>query len=480
MSGPSEHTDAPVRRAPQAGPARTSGKSRILNRTSVLRSLAVILALAAVLLFVSSFFDGCSSSAADNASNASSANHVPLATFYAQLDAGGVASVTINADTLEYSLTGADGAETGSAGAGEQPQAQDSYWTDNPQTPDLVERILLAGAHVTQAAAQKSAGDILGVILDAFFYLVFFGIAGFGIYKALSYSNNTYKVVRHTGVSFDDVAGMEQIKRDMRTLVDVLKHPQDYARRGVRPVKGVILEGPPGNGKTLFARALAQEAGVNFIATKGADFQSVFMSLGPGKIRSLFRKAARHKPVLVFIDEFDAIGERRNYAGTGIDKENNRIITAMLNEMDGFVANDGILVVAATNSYRSLDPALIRAGRFDLKFTVGNPDAATRRELIAMYTTGSGRTLETGLAAQELVDLFDGLSCAAIETVLNGAAMLSGTQAGHGSDVSSHTSDTLHGGSGGSSGSGSTGTVVLTRQLIVEAARKSDIRLAGI
>ena len=107
-------------------------------------------------------------------------------------------------------------------------------------------------------------------------------------------------------------------------------------------------------------KALAKEADVNFIATKGADFQSAMMSVGAKKIKALFKKARKHKPCIIFIDEFDAIGERRNYAGSGVDKENNRIVTAMLNEMDGFSSSDGILVIAATNSYASLDAALIR------------------------------------------------------------------------------------------------------------------------
>lgn len=358
--------------------------------------------------------------------------------FMDELEAGNVATATIGDGSVSFTLAGDDAA----------------YYTDNPERDGFKERLLLAGVEVGSAAG---ADDAFSLVLDVLFYAFFFGTVGAVAVSLVRYSRNTFKVVRRTGVTFADVAGMEGPKRELRRLVEVLKDPAGYAKRGVRPVKGVILEGPPGNGKTLFARALAQEAGVNFIATKGADFQSAFMSLGARKIRMLFAKAARHKPCIVFIDEFDSIGERRNYAGTGIDKENNRIITAMLNEMDGFAANDGILVVAATNSYRSLDPALVRPGRFDVKLTVGNPDAATRRELVELYTQGRGRALDPSLSPEELVAAFDGLSCAAIETCLNGAV------------AAAMEAD-------GTSGAGAPSGAI-TMELVRAAAEKADVRL---
>ena len=295
--------------------------------------------------------------------------------------------------------------------------AEGVFVTDNPDSSTLKERLLESGAKVSE-----KDGVSVSTILDVVFDVVFFGAVAVGLYKLVDYSRKTFKVVHKTGVRFDDIAGMDDVKADMMYLVDVLKNPAKYREKGIRPVTGVILEGPPGNGKTLFAKALAQETDVNFIATKGADFQSAMMSMGARKIKMLFNKASRHKPCIVFIDEFDSIGERRNYAGTGIDKENNRIITTMLNEMDGFTANNGLLVIAATNSYASLDPALVRPGRFDIKFTIGNPDARTRARLVEIYS--KGRNLSGELSADVLVTAFDGLSCAAIEAVLNEAQAL--------------------------------------------------------
>ena len=164
---------------------------------------------------------------------------------------------------------------------------------------------------------------------------------------------------------------------------------------------------------------MAEESGVNFIATKGADFQGAVMGLGAMKVKMLFKKARNKKPCIVFIDEFDSIGEKRNYAGSGIDKENNRILTTLLNEMDGFIGGKGVLVVAATNSFQSLDPALIRPGRFDLKYTISNPDQKTRMELLEIY--GKGKTFSSDLTPQILATVFDGLSSAAIESVINEA-----------------------------------------------------------
>lgn len=187
--------------------------------------------------------------------------------------------------------------------------------------------------------------------------------------------------------------------------------------------KGILLEGKPGNGKTLFAKALAGEAKVNFIPAKATDFESMFMAIGPMKVKILFKKARTKAPCIVFIDEFDGIGTRRNYSGSAIETENTRIVTALLNELDGFQANQGILVLAATNSISALDEALIRPGRFDAKVTVPFPDENSRKELIKMYSVN--KDLDTECSVEKLAVLFNGFSCAKIESVLNRAALLS-------------------------------------------------------
>lgn len=329
------------------------------------------------------------------------AQHVQYKDFIEMANLDEVQSVTIGNDSVMFTSNGK------------------TLNTSNPNYDGFVRDMLEHGIEVID---ETKGNDAFNNVMDMAFNVFFIGLIVFGAIKLIQYSRKTFKVVRHTGVKFNDIAGMEGLKKDMMFLVDVLKNPNDYKGKGVRQVKGVILEGPPGNGKTLFAKALAQEAGVRFIATKGADFQSAMMSMGSRKIRMLFSKANRNKPCIVFIDEFDSIGERRNYAGTGIDKENNRIITAMLNEMDGFTANNGLLVIAATNSFASLDPALVRPGRFDLKYHIGEPDYATRLRLVEIYT--KDKKLEDDLDGAALAASFDGLSCSAIEAVLNEASAI--------------------------------------------------------
>lgn len=322
--------------------------------------------------------------------------------FYEQLENGNIETAVIKDNKVEF----------------KEKDDDTLYFTENPNYDNFKENLLLNGVQVEVDSSKES----INFAFDILFYLFFFGIIIFAIAKLVKLNHNTFKVVRHTKIKFENIAGMEDLKKEMMKAVEILKNPDKFKQKGIRQTKGIILEGNPGNGKTLFAKALAEEADVSFIATKGADFQSAMMSMGARKIKMLFKKARRHKPCIIFIDEFDGIGERRNYAGTGVDKENNRIITAMLNEMDGFESEDGILVIAATNSYLSLDPALIRPGRFDLKYNIPNPDFDTRLKLIDLYTTK--KVLEQNIDKQKLANAFENFSCSAIETILNEASML--------------------------------------------------------
>ena len=325
--------------------------------------------------------------------------------FMQCVEAGDVVSVKFDGDVIHFSTKA----------------SPVKFKTQNPNSPLLQEELMKRAIDVTVA---KDDAEIISLIFDVFFYLFFFGVIFIVFRKFVS--PNTFKVVHKTGVRFDDVVGMEKLKRDMTQVMEIMKNPSAYAKRGIRMPKGILLEGEPGNGKTLFAKALAGEAKVNFIPAKATDFESMFMAIGPLKVKLLFKKARRRAPCIVFIDEFDGIGTIRNYNGSALETENTRIVTALLNELDGFEASKGVLVIAATNSIKALDPALIRPGRFDAKLTVPYPDEAAREKLVEMYTRGKKPAAEC--TAQVLAKLFNGYSCAKIESVLNGAALRAGQE----------------------------------------------------
>lgn len=294
------------------------------------------------------------------------------------------------------------------------------YNTVKPQSANLEERLLLEGIEVKNSS---SLDETLTLFLDTISNIIF-SIMLFGaIFYFITLPGRKFKLIRKTGTSFKDVAGLMDTKRDMMQLVNILKNPKEYEKRGIRQPSGVLFVGNPGNGKTLMAKALAGEANMNFIATKATDFQSSFMAVGPAKVKALFNRARRHAPCIVFIDEFDGIGEKRNYAGQAIDKENNRIITSLLNELDGFSGHStGVLVVGATNNIQDLDPALIRPGRFDRKYLIPDPDKQAREELIGLYS--KGRSLDDSITLNRLVNMTDGLSAAAIESIMNEAIII--------------------------------------------------------
>ena len=329
--------------------------------------------------------------------------YMPYNQFYNLVERGQVNTAVIKKDSIEFSCEGKE------------------FKTENPDSPLLHEYLLQNSVSVT---VEKDSTEIFNLIFDLIFYVFFFGLIILVFRKFIS--PNTFKVVHKTGVKFDDVVGMDNLKRDMTQVMKIMQNPAAYAAKGIRMPKGILLEGEPGNGKTLFAKALAGEAKVNFIPAKATDFESMFMAIGPMKVKLLFRKARRRAPCIVFIDEFDGIGTVRNYSGSAIETENTRIVTALLNELDGFEPTNGVLVVAATNSIQALDPALIRPGRFDARFCVPYPDYNARVELVKMYC--KGKAYDAACTPETIAKMTDGYSCAKIESVLNRAALIAGQE----------------------------------------------------
>ena len=190
---------------------------------------------------------------------------------------------------------------------------------------------------------------------------------------------------KHGRVTFDDVAGIDEAKDELEEIVDFLKDPQKFQRLGGKIPKGVLLVGPPGTGKTLLARAIAGEANVPFFTISGSDFVEMFVGVGASRVRDMFEQAKKNAPCIVFIDEIDAVGRHRGAGLGGGNDEREQTLNQLLVEMDGFEANEGVILIAATNRPDVLDPALLRPGRFDRQVVVPNPDVGGREKILKVH-----------------------------------------------------------------------------------------------
>ena len=229
-------------------------------------------------------------------------------------------------------------------------------------------------------------------------------------------SNDTNKV------TFKDVAGLKEEKEEVKELIDFLKNPKKFQKLGARIPKGVLLFGPPGTGKTLLAKAVAGEANVPFYFISGSDFVELFVGVGASRVRDMFQQAKRNAPCLIFIDEIDAVGRQRGTGLGGGHDEREQTLNQLLTEMDGFGANEGIIIIAATNRPDVLDPALLRPGRFDRQVTVNLPDVKGREEILGVHA--KNKILAEGITLKNLAKRTPGFSGADLENLLNEAALL--------------------------------------------------------
>ena len=242
------------------------------------------------------------------------------------------------------------------------------------------------------------------------------GVMNFGKSKAKMSTPETQTV------TFADVAGADEEKAELEEIVDFLKTPSKYVQMGARIPKGVLLVGPPGTGKTLLAKAISGEAGVPFFSISGSDFVEMFVGVGASRVRSLFEDAKKNSPCIVFIDEIDAVGRQRGAGVGGGHDEREQTLNQLLVEMDGFGANEGIIMIAATNRPDILDPALLRPGRFDRQIMVGAPDVKGREEILKVHT--KKKPLEENVKLKVLAKRTPGFSGADLENLANEAALL--------------------------------------------------------
>ena len=240
--------------------------------------------------------------------------------------------------------------------------------------------------------------------------------------KSMDFGKSRAKLVEESRATFKDVAGLTEEKEEVQELIDFLKNPKKFTSMGARIPKGVLLVGPPGTGKTLLARAVAGEAKVPFYYISGSDFVELFVGIGASRVRDMFKQAKMNAPCLIFIDEIDAVGRQRGTGLGGGHDEREQTLNQLLTEMDGFGANEGIIIIAATNRPDVLDPALLRPGRFDRQVTVSLPDKNARIEILKVHA--KNKILSKDITLEYLAKRTPGFSGADLENLLNEAALL--------------------------------------------------------
>ncbi len=313
----------------------------------------------------------------ENPSSQTQSTKIAYSQFLAAVENGEINEVTIRGDTI-----------TGSYNSGRM------FNTYAPQDPELVKRLTEKGVSIT--AAPEETGELtLSAILVGWFPTLLF-IAVFIFYlrqmqqgggKAMGFGKSKARLLteRQGRVTFDDVAGIDEAKEELQEIVEFLRDPQKFQRLGGRIPKGALLVGPPGTGKTLLARAIAGEANVPFFTISGSDFVEMFVGVGASRVRDMFEQAKKNSPCIIFIDEIDAVGRHRGAGLGGGNDEREQTLNQLLVEMDGFEANEGVILIAATNRPDVLDPALLRPGRFDRQVVVPNPDIVGREKILQVH-----------------------------------------------------------------------------------------------
>ncbi len=311
---------------------------------------------------------------------------------------------TMNARTLTYSdfVQKVDSGEVSAVVMdGEQLQVQtkdgQTYVTVKPQGDALNDQLVtdLISKKVSVRAERQQQSGFFSILSLWLPFLILIGIwiffmnrmQGGGRGGAMGFGKSRAKLLteKHGRVTFDDVAGIDEAKEELEEIVEFLRNPQKFSRLGGKIPKGALLVGPPGTGKTLLARAIAGEAGVPFFTISGSDFVEMFVGVGASRVRDMFEQAKKNAPCIVFIDEIDAVGRSRGVGYGGGNDEREQTLNQLLVEMDGFEANEGIIIVAATNRPDVLDPALLRPGRFDRQVQVPNPDIKGREKILSVH-----------------------------------------------------------------------------------------------
>jgi cell division protease FtsH len=335
--------------------------------------------------------------------------------FLAAVDNGSVAEVTLAGNRIYGTMR--DNATPFSSYA--------------PNDPQLVERLAKKDVKFKARPSDEDVPSILSVILNWFPMLLLIAVWVFfmrqmqsGSGRAMGFGKSRAKLLteRQGRVTFEDVAGVDEAKSDLEEIVEFLRDPQKFQRLGGRIPRGALLVGPPGTGKTLIARAVAGEANVPFFTISGSDFVEMFVGVGASRVRDMFEQAKKNAPCIIFIDEIDAVGRHRGAGLGGGNDEREQTLNQLLVEMDGFEANEGVIIIAATNRPDVLDPALLRPGRFDRQIVVPNPDISGREKILKVHMRKS--PVAPDVDAKTIARGTPGFSGADLANLVNEAALL--------------------------------------------------------
>lgn len=345
---------------------------------------------------------------------------LPYSSFLQQLDAGNVKQVDIVGDQIKGVL--------------KEPLSGKTDFTTTRVDNTLAEQLSKHDVQFTGIIQSTFLKDILGWIIPT---AIFFGIwmflmrrmanqsgmgGGTGGFMSIGKSRAKIYVEKDIKVSFDDVAGVDEAKEELQEVVGFLKNPKTYGRLGGRIPHGILLVGPPGTGKTLLARAVAGEAGVPFFSINGSEFVEMFVGVGAARVRDLFEQARKQAPAIIFIDEIDALGKARGAYGIGGHDEKEQTLNQLLAELDGFDSSSGLVLLGATNRPEILDPALLRAGRFDRQILVDRPDKSGRIQILRVHLKKI--TLGKDINVDQIAALTPGFSGADLANLVNEAAIL--------------------------------------------------------
>ena len=311
------------------------------------------------------------------------------------------------------------------------------FYTYAPFDPNMVEMLRKNDVKVTAQPEDTTSNTLWGVLISWFPMILLIGVwiffmrqANSGNNKAMSFGKSRARLIENTKkVTFKDVAGADEAKQELEEIIDFLKDPDKFQRLGGKIPKGVLMVGPPGTGKTLLAKAVAGEADVPFFSISGSDFVEMFVGVGASRVRDMFAQAKKNAPCLLFIDEIDAVGRHRGAGLGGGYDEREQTLNQLLVEMDGFEANENVILIAATNRPDVLDPALLRPGRFDRQVTVTNPDKKGREEILKVHVKKVPLAKDVNLSV--IARGTPGFSGADLANLVNEAALLAARKNKH-------------------------------------------------